>query len=57
MVWESPHSAACGKQPFEVRRDSGLGFRFGPYFVEPVIAGLRADGTPYVASSDLIGAK
>eukprot|EP00897_Mesotaenium_endlicherianum_P004006 jgi/Mesen1/3633/ME000020S03159 len=29
--------------------------RFGPYFVEPVIAGLHADGTPYVSTMDLIG--
>merc|ERR1711860_365283 len=30
--------------------------RFGPYFVEPVIAGLDAKtGEPYVASLDLIG--
>lgn len=30
--------------------------RFGPYFVEPVIAGLEEDGTPFIASMDLIGA-
>eukprot|EP00475_Leptophrys_vorax_P004803 TRINITY_DN12878_c0_g1_i1.p1 TRINITY_DN12878_c0_g1~~TRINITY_DN12878_c0_g1_i1.p1 ORF type:complete len:205 (+),score=6.92 TRINITY_DN12878_c0_g1_i1:234-848(+) len=30
--------------------------RFGPYFIEPVIAGLKKDGTPYVGSMDLIGA-
>lgn len=29
--------------------------RFGPYFVEPVIAGLQ-DGTPYLCAMDLIGA-
>ncbi|RWS10700.1 proteasome beta 3 subunit-like protein [Dinothrombium tinctorium] len=29
--------------------------RFGPYFVEPVVAGLDKDGTPYIASMDLIG--
>eukprot|EP00040_Diaphanoeca_grandis_P038871 m.257579 g.257579 ORF g.257579 m.257579 type:complete len:205 (-) comp35439_c0_seq1:364-978(-) len=29
--------------------------RFGPYFVEPIIAGLNKDGTPFVASTDLIG--
>ncbi|KAI9206864.1 nucleophile aminohydrolase [Polychytrium aggregatum] len=29
--------------------------RFGPYFVEPVIAGLESDGTPFIASTDLIG--
>ena len=30
--------------------------RFGPYFVEPVIAGLNDDGTPYITATDLIGA-
>lgn len=30
--------------------------RFGPYFVSPVIAGLEADGTPYLAGMDSIGA-
>lgn len=30
--------------------------RFGPYFIEPVIAGIQ-DGKPYVAGMDLIGAK
>eukprot|EP00755_Sulcionema_specki_P017166 Sspe_Gene.63770::Locus_36921_Transcript_1_1_Confidence_1.000_Length_732::g.63770::m.63770/K02735/PSMB3; 20S proteasome subunit beta 3 len=30
--------------------------RFGPYFVEPVIAGLDAEGKPYVAASDCLGA-
>eukprot|EP00729_Bicosta_minor_P009037 gene9037-8532_t len=29
--------------------------RFGPYFVEPLIAGLEQDGTPFIASTDLIG--
>eukprot|EP00045_Choanoeca_perplexa_P001642 m.21051 g.21051 ORF g.21051 m.21051 type:complete len:205 (+) comp11088_c0_seq1:149-763(+) len=29
--------------------------RFGPYFVEPIVAGLTKDGKPYVASTDLIG--
>merc|ERR1711892_695796 len=29
--------------------------RFGPYFAEPVIAGLNKDGKPFVASCDLIG--
>eukprot|EP00052_Salpingoeca_macrocollata_P036342 m.17619 g.17619 ORF g.17619 m.17619 type:complete len:205 (+) comp9628_c0_seq1:75-689(+) len=29
--------------------------RFGPYFVEPLVAGLNPDGTPFVASTDLIG--
>ncbi|GAA97043.1 uncharacterized protein L969DRAFT_90462 [Mixia osmundae IAM 14324] len=29
--------------------------RFGPYFIEPIIAGLEADGTPFVATTDLIG--
>jgi len=30
-------------------------FRFGPYYAEPVIAGLEKDGTPFICSMDLIG--
>lgn len=31
--------------------------RFGPYFISPVIAGLKGDDyTPYIAAMDLIGA-
>ncbi|CAN0350786.1 unnamed protein product [Pylaiella littoralis] len=30
--------------------------RFGPYFVEPIVAGLKADRTPYISAFDLIGA-
>lgn len=30
--------------------------RFGPYFCEPVIAGLKDDDTPYISGMDLIGA-
>ena len=30
--------------------------RFGPYFVQPVIAGLEPDGTPYLCGMDSIGA-
>lgn len=29
--------------------------RFGPYFVEPVIAGIDANGVPYIANTDIIG--
>ncbi|KAI9099414.1 nucleophile aminohydrolase [Phlyctochytrium arcticum] len=29
--------------------------RFGPYFCEPVIAGLEKDGTPYICAMDLLG--
>eukprot|EP01147_Barroeca_monosierra_P011297 gene11297-3334_t len=29
--------------------------RFGPYFVEPIVAGLDSKNNPYVASTDLIG--
>ncbi|KAG1174717.1 hypothetical protein G6F70_004620 [Rhizopus microsporus] len=29
--------------------------RFGPYFVEPVIAGLGKDNKPFICSMDLIG--
>ena len=31
-------------------------YRFGPWFTEPVIAGLRADNTPFMSGMDLIGA-
>ena len=30
--------------------------RFGPYFCEPVIAGLQPDGKPFVTGMDLLGA-
>lgn len=30
--------------------------RFGPYFIEPLIAGLNKDGSPYICTMDLIGA-
>ena len=30
--------------------------RFGPYFVEPVVAGLDRDNVPFVCAMDLIGA-
>mmetsp|Transcript_33320 Transcript_33320/g.55089 ORF Transcript_33320/g.55089 Transcript_33320/m.55089 type:complete len:206 (-) Transcript_33320:336-953(-) len=30
--------------------------RFGPYFVEPVVAGLTEDGKPYLCGMDLLGA-
>lgn len=30
--------------------------RFGPYFCQPVIAGLESDGTPYLCGMDSIGA-
>lgn len=29
--------------------------RFGPYYAEPIIAGLEKDGTPFICSTDLIG--
>ncbi|CAD6889271.1 unnamed protein product [Tilletia controversa] len=29
--------------------------RFGPYFIEPVIAGLSASDEPFIAATDLIG--
>ena len=31
--------------------------RFGPYYCEPVIAGLAEDGTPYINAMDLLGAE
>ncbi|KAG5192629.1 nucleophile aminohydrolase [Tribonema minus] len=30
--------------------------RFGPYFTEPVVAGLDEDGKPFLSAMDLIGA-
>lgn len=30
--------------------------RFGPYFCEPIVAGLEKDGTPYITGMDLLGA-
>jgi len=30
--------------------------RFGPYFVEPVVAGMDKNGHPYISAMDLIGA-
>ena len=33
-----------------------VGDRFGPYFIEPVIAGLDKENKPYLFSSDFIGA-
>lgn len=30
--------------------------RFSPYFVEPLIAGLKEDGKPFLAGQDLLGA-
>lgn len=31
--------------------------RFGPYYVDPVIAGLEEDGTPVLGTMDSIGAR
>ncbi|TPX51165.1 hypothetical protein SeLEV6574_g00456 [Synchytrium endobioticum] len=31
------------------------GKRFGPWFTEPIVAGLEPDGTPFICSTDLIG--
>ena len=39
----------------ESSTDMNQSIRFGPYYVEPVIAGLEKDGTPFIASTDLIG--
>lgn len=30
--------------------------RFGPYFSEPVVAGLDENGAPYITAMDLLGA-
>lgn len=30
--------------------------RFGPYFVEPIVAGLNSDKKPFISAFDLIGA-
>jgi 20S proteasome alpha/beta subunit len=32
-------------------------FRFGPYFCQPVIAGLGEDNEPFICTMDCIGAK
>lgn len=32
-----------------------LSSRFGPYFIEPVIAGLSSENEPFIAATDLIG--
>ena len=32
-------------------------FRFGPYFCQPVIAGLGDDDVPFICTMDCIGAK
>ncbi|PWN52456.1 putative PUP3-20S proteasome subunit beta3 [Violaceomyces palustris] len=29
--------------------------RFGPYFIEPIIAGLNSNNEPFIAAADLIG--
>lgn len=34
-----------------------LPFRFGPYFCQPVIAGLGDDDKPFICTMDAIGAK
>lgn len=31
--------------------------RFGPYFTEPIIAGLDEKNEPFICSTDLLGAK
>lgn len=31
--------------------------RFGPYFINPIVAGLTKDGQPFLRSTDLIGAQ
>jgi hypothetical protein len=51
-LWESSHSSIY-VAPLLIRLDFAL--RFGPYFVEPVIAGIEEDGTPFIAGADLIG--
>lgn len=30
--------------------------RFGPYFCEPIVAGLKDDGEPFISGMDLLGA-
>lgn len=34
----------------------GSCLRFGPYFVEPIVAGLKSDKKPFISAFDLIGA-
>jgi 20S proteasome alpha/beta subunit len=39
---------------FQIRM--GFKFSFGPYFIEPIIAGLhKGTNNPFIASTDLIG--
>ncbi len=33
-----------------------LRFRFGPWFAEPIVAGLDKDDKPYISGSDVVGA-
>ncbi len=35
--------------------DNNTAIRFGPYFVEPVVAGLGKDNKPFICAMDLIG--
>lgn len=49
----------CGEEKMKVYADL-LYFRFGPYFIEPVIAGLSSPDAPepnepFIAATDLIG--
>ena len=34
---------------------SSLCPRFGPYFIEPVIAGINSKDEPFIAASDVVG--
>jgi 20S proteasome subunit beta 3 len=53
-------TAMCPKSVHELYHWCGVSerrlCRFGPYFIEPVIAGLDSENKPYLFASDFIGA-
>jgi 20S proteasome subunit beta 3 len=55
MLYEK-RCGALRRGPRSTSRVSRSRSSFGPYYCEPVIAGLEPDGTPYVTGMDLIGA-
>ncbi|CAN0495201.1 unnamed protein product, partial [Ectocarpus sp. 12 AP-2014] len=40
----------------EIKPETFSALMFGPYFVEPIVAGLKEDNTPFISAFDLIGA-
>lgn len=48
----------CGAISSFIPRECARARRFGPFFVEPIVAGLEGpDNKPYITSMDLIGAQ